>query len=189
MSSCDAHTHTHTICSTHSLLNVNKPAPLPHGSMDDAPIIPLHHATFLSKITYQWVTPIIRLGYQRFLMKEDLWRLPTEMESAVLADQLVEHWENRLKHVNEWNAALEDGSYHPSTRQRLWWKTRSRLKLGSSDGKKDLPGLEWALSDTFYWKWWTAGLVKVCGDTLTTTSSLVTKRIIQFGTAVSRACP
>lgn len=40
--------------------------------------------------------------------------------------------------------------------------------------------LFWALSDTFYWTFWTAGFMKLLGDTILTLSSIVIRHLIQF---------
>ena len=150
--------------------------------MDDAPMIPLYNANFFSKITYTWIQPMLTLGYQRFLVKEDLWKLPPEKECSALADTILAAWEKRLSKQEDWNHSLEDGSYKPTVMRKAWWKVRSKMGWGSADGKQAVPGLEWVISDTFFWQWWTAGLIKVVGDTLAITSPLVTKRIITFGT-------
>lgn len=165
-----------------SLLNVNQPAPDPRYSLDDAPIIPLANAGFFSRYTYHWIQPLLTLGYQRFLVKEDLWRLSPDMESGPLAEKLIEHWERRLAAVEEWNRNVDNGTYKPGMFKKIW------LKLRKKDGKKPIPGLEWAVSDTFKVQFWSAGIIKVFGDTATTCSSLVTKQIINFGIQVGCIC-
>ena len=132
------------------------------------------------------------LGYQRSLAKEDLWALDTEHQSEHIADQIIMHWERRLKASKEWNAKLDDGSYKPSIFRRAGWKVKSKIGLGKADGRQDIPELYWAISDTFKVQWWSAGLLKVISDTLSVTSLLVTRRIITFATgryASSRGIP
>ena len=166
----------------YSLLNINQPAPNPKASMEDAALIPLYSANIFSRLTYTWIQPMITLGYQRFLVKEDLWRLPPDKESSPLADKILAAWEKRLSSQEEWNRNLQDGTYKPSMSRKMWWKFRNKMGWGSADGVKPTPGLEWVISDTFFWQWWSGGLIKVVGDTLAITSPLVTKKIISFGT-------
>ncbi|BFZ56150.1 ATP-binding cassette transporter yor1 [Savitreella phatthalungensis] len=40
--------------------------------------------------------------------------------------------------------------------------------------------LFWALSDSHFWMFWTAGIMKVAGDTILTLSSIVVRHLIQF---------
>lgn len=122
------------------------------------------------------------LGYQRFLLKEDLWRLGEEEESEALAEKILMHYERRLQETEEWNQRLADGTFRPSALRKAWWSTRNALHLGSKDGKKPTPGVYWAVSDTFKFTWWSAGVIKVAADLLTTTSPLVTRKIITFAT-------
>lgn len=122
------------------------------------------------------------MGYQRFLLKEDLWKLGEDEESEALAEQILLHYERRLLETEEWNRALANGTFKPSAFRRAWWRTRSALHMGSKDGKKATPGLYWAVSDTFKVTWWSAGFIKVVADVLTTTSPLVTRKIITFST-------
>ncbi|EJD44619.1 ATP-dependent bile acid permease [Auricularia subglabra TFB-10046 SS5] len=40
--------------------------------------------------------------------------------------------------------------------------------------------LLWTLNKAFFWRIWTSGLLKLCGDTLNTTTPLITKLLIQY---------
>lgn len=174
-----------------SLVNMNKPAP-PVPPMMNERISPLETANIFSKMTYSWITPLMALGYQRPLAKEDLWQLGERHRSEHLADTMIGHWERRYAEMVSWNARLDSGEYKPSVLRRGWWKTRSKIGLGRADGRKNVPELYWALSDTFKLQWWSAGLLKVIADTLSVTSLLVTRRIIEFATsryAASRGVP
>ncbi|GAA5984896.1 hypothetical protein JCM11641_003618 [Rhodosporidiobolus odoratus] len=147
----------------------------PFPSLDDAPTMPLAHANFFSKITFLWIQPMLTTGYQRTLVPTDLWKVPEDFESGVLADKLMANFEKRRKKVEDWNKALADGSYKPGLIRRSWWKVRK------TDGKRKV-GLALALSDTFFWGFWSAGLMKVVSDALLVTSPLVTRALITFGT-------
>jgi ATP-binding cassette subfamily C (CFTR/MRP) protein 1 len=84
--------------------------------------------------------------------------------------------------VEAWNAALDDGSYKPSHMKKMWWKTKkSVFRLGTGDGKNHV-GLAGALSDTFFYQFWSGGVIKVFGDVAQVTSPLVTKALINFAT-------
>lgn len=59
------------------------------------------------------------------------------MESGYLADKLMANFDRRRKDVEEWNRALEDGSYKPSGARKTWWKIKkTAFGSGSGDGKR-----------------------------------------------------
>ncbi|GAA5823616.1 hypothetical protein JCM11251_000700 [Rhodosporidiobolus azoricus] len=148
----------------------------PFPSFDDAPVFPQQHANLFSRMTFLYIQPIMTLGYQRTLVPTDLHRIPESMESGPLADQLMANFEKRRKKVEEWNKALDDGSFKPGPFRRAWWKFRK------TDGKRKV-GLALALSDTFFWTFWSAGALKIISDCLLVTSPLVTRRLISFGSS------
>jgi ATP-binding cassette subfamily C (CFTR/MRP) protein 1 len=144
--------------------------------MDTAEVTPLATASFFSIITFAWIAPILTIGATRPLIKEDLWRLDDDRKVDILADRLWENFLKRKQKVEEWNVKVENGEIGKSGLRRFWWRVK-----GNPDGKKKI-GLAGALSDTFFWSFWTAGFIKVISDTLQVTSPLVTKAIIEFGT-------
>jgi ATP-binding cassette subfamily C (CFTR/MRP) protein 1 len=101
----------------------------------------------------------------------------------VLAETLLKHFRARERKAEAWNARLDSGEFNPSVFRRAWWKARP---LGRSDGRQEA-SLSWALSDTFFWRFWIAGILKVVADTLQTTAPLVSKRIINFATQAYEA--
>ncbi|KAK9896913.1 hypothetical protein P389DRAFT_194562 [Cystobasidium minutum MCA 4210] len=163
------------------LVNLNKPAPPVPPKMNEE-LSPLYSANIFSKITFSWITPLMALGYQRPLAKEDLWALDVQHQSEHLADQVITNWERRLTASKEWNAKLDDGSFKPSLLRKAGWRLKSTIGLGRPDGRQDVPELYWAVSDTFKLQWWSAGILKVIADTLSVTSILVTRRIITYAT-------
>ncbi|BGO90746.1 hypothetical protein NBRC10512v2_002998 [Rhodotorula toruloides] len=152
----------------------------PYKSFEDAEEIPFATANFLSKITFYWIQPMLITGYQRTLVPTDLWKLHEDFQASFLADRLVANFERRRKAVEAWNKALEDGSYKPSALRRAWWRVGKAFG-GKGDGKRQV-GLALAISDTFFWRFWSAGILKVISDGLLVTSPLVTRALITFGT-------
>ncbi|BGP58188.1 hypothetical protein JCM8202v2_005849 [Rhodotorula sphaerocarpa] len=152
----------------------------PYPSLEEVPVAPLADANWLSKITFHWIQPMLTTGYQRTLVPTDLWKMPDDFQSGIMADRLMNNFERRRKAVEDWNKALEDGTYKPSGMRRAWWRVGKAFG-GSGDGKRKV-GLALALSDTFFWKFWAAGILKIFSDGLTVTSPLVTRAIITFAT-------
>ncbi|GAA5961345.1 hypothetical protein JCM3765_004381 [Sporobolomyces pararoseus] len=158
--------------------NLYPPAP-PPASMDDAETIKLSTANWFQKLTFSWLTPLLILGYKRELTATDLPKMDETRESARLADAFENNFERRRREIEVWNQSLSDGSYTPSRVQRSRWTLGSKLGLSRSDGKREV-GIAMALSDTFFWEFWMAGLYKIIGDLAQTTSPLVTRQIILF---------
>ncbi|ORY64744.1 P-loop containing nucleoside triphosphate hydrolase protein [Leucosporidium creatinivorum] len=149
--------------------------------MDDAPEIGLATASFLSVITFWWIQPLLVLGSKRELAETDLPKMDSSREAARLADLFEVNFERRRKGVEDWNRALEEGTYKPSSWVRLRWRLAHRLGFGSADGRRKV-GLAMALSDTFFWEFWSGGIFKVVGDLAQVTSPLVLKEMISFVT-------
>ncbi|KAG8700947.1 hypothetical protein FRC11_012543, partial [Ceratobasidium sp. 423] len=73
-----------------------RPAP-PPASLADASMTPLASASFVSILTYAWLTPIMTLGWQRSLQAPDLWRVRAEEEAGPLSQSLDEAWTRRVE--------------------------------------------------------------------------------------------
>jgi len=84
---------------------------------------------------------MLTTGYQRTLVPTDMWRLHEEFEAGYLADKLMANFDRRRKDVENWNKALDDGSYKPSALRKAWWRIRKH------DGKRKV-GMALAISDT-----------------------------------------
>lgn len=119
------------------------------------------------------------VGYVRTLQPTDLWKLPPEFESGHLANILMENFNRRRKEIEDWNKSLEDGSFKPSPVRKFWWKIS-----GKGDGKRKV-GLAWALSDTFFYRFWSGGVIKLVGDVSNVCSPLVTKELSKSSQALS----
>lgn len=146
--------------------------------MDDAETIRLASASFLSKFTFWWIRPLLVLGYKRELQATDLPKMDPTRESGYLADKFEINFEKRRKAVEDWNRALDDGSYQPTALVRARWRVNEMLGFGRRDGRRNV-GLALALSDTFFWEFWSAGIFKVLADAAQVTSPLVMRQIIR----------
>ncbi|KAG9048922.1 hypothetical protein FS837_011659 [Tulasnella sp. UAMH 9824] len=166
------------------------PPPPPPKSLDDAPISPLVTASFLSKMTYHWITPIMTLGFQRPLQATDLWKMDSSREAEYLSAQLDNAWSRRVARATDRNARLLDGEINPSIARRSWWgvkafaggdsRAKQEERWRSVDGKVD-PSLAMALNDVLGVSFWAGGLFKVVGDVSQLMVPIVSKAIINFG--------
>lgn len=53
-------------------------------------------ASFWSKLTFQWMAPLMRVGYQRPLELNDIWLVNPEREAGVLSDKLRSSFNKRV---------------------------------------------------------------------------------------------
>ena len=155
------------------------PPPPPPASMDDAETIRLAHASFLSQLTFSWFTELLVRGYKRELTVTDLPKMDESRESALLADRFEANFERRRKEVEQWNNSIDEGTVKMSMMQRVRWRLGRMIGIGRADMKREV-GIAMALSDTFAWDFWMAGVYKLVGDLAQTTSPLVTRQIIIF---------
>ena len=135
--------------------------PPPRASLDDAPIIPEATASFLSLVTFQWMTPMLSLGYARPLEPTDLWKLQDRRSAVAISEKIIASFERRSEAANEYNARLANGEVNPGWR-KLWWTVRgNRTEREKQWRKKDglrKPSLVWAMNDSVAWWFWSAGV-------------------------------
>lgn len=80
-------------------LNVLKknPPPVPH----ERTVCPEHTAGFFSKLTWQWMQPLMKVGYKRPLEKNDLWVVNPDRSADVMAAKLEEAFKRRREQGEE----------------------------------------------------------------------------------------
>ncbi|KAG6898212.1 hypothetical protein C0992_003324 [Termitomyces sp. T32_za158] len=163
-----------------------KEPPPPKQSIDDADLMPEATANFFQLVTFEWITPLLGLGYARPLEAPDLYKLQESRGAARIAEKINASFDRRNKQAQEYNARLENGEIHPSLwRTVIWTLSGSRkekeLKWREGDGKTKA-SLIWAMNDSVAWWFWSGGLLKVVSDTAQVTSPLLVKAIINFAT-------
>ncbi|KAL7913363.1 P-loop containing nucleoside triphosphate hydrolase protein [Trichoderma velutinum] len=58
---------------------------------------PEEYATVFSKLTFSWMTPMMRRGYKAFLTENDLWGLTRADQTKKTGEELEEAWKHELK--------------------------------------------------------------------------------------------
>lgn len=59
---------------------------------------PVETATIFSRLTFSWMTPLMRLGYKQYLTEEDLWGLSPSDKSSTTGQNFEEAWQHQKKH-------------------------------------------------------------------------------------------
>ncbi|KAF9488932.1 multidrug resistance-associated ABC transporter [Pleurotus eryngii] len=130
------------------------PEPAPPG-FAEGKIVPEEQASILSRIVFHWLTPLLQVGFSRPLEKEDLW----ELTPSTLATSLTRRVETEFY------------SRCPPEKRPTFLRDLQR-KQGPP---KDDESLFKALHRAFLIRWWVSGVFYLIGETLRTTTPLVTK--------------
>ncbi|KAF5360291.1 hypothetical protein D9758_009169 [Tetrapyrgos nigripes] len=175
------------------------PAPPAFGN---GKVLPEYNASFLSRLVFQWIGPFLDVGYSRPLEKDDLWELPDDRQTAQLTDMLETNFftrcppEQRPWHLREKlrrpNERIEDTSLTsvdekdnvvpketelPDETTDEKSGKRAKQKKPKSPYDSSLPK---ALFVTFRTRWLLSGALKLCADTLKTTTPLVNKVLLTW---------
>lgn len=159
-------------------------APPSKYTVDTAPLIPEASASILSRIFFEWITDVLRLGYARPLEATDLYRLQESRSAKVIADKITKSFKERVEAADSYNDRLRNGKFSPGQLRSLWWfckgnrKERER-RWREKDGQKKA-SLVLSLNDSVLWWFWSAGALKVISDSAQMCTPLLVKAIINF---------
>lgn len=74
---------------------------------------PYDTANIFSRISFSWMSGLMKTGYKKYLVEEDLYKLPESFGSEELADKLNQTWQKQLKHKSKpslaWTLCLTFG--------------------------------------------------------------------------------
>ncbi|KAI8628633.1 metal resistance protein YCF1 [Xylariaceae sp. FL1651] len=59
---------------------------------------PVEYATVFSRLTFSWMTPMMKYGYKQFLTEEDLWGLSPSDTTRATGDRFNKAWQYELEH-------------------------------------------------------------------------------------------
>ncbi|KAF9938627.1 hypothetical protein BGZ67_010647 [Mortierella alpina] len=138
-------------------------------------VCPEYTASLFSRLTFGWVQPLMTIGSKRPLEKEDMWELTDQRRAAYIGTLFREYWAREVAKGSESRLAMKNkGVEHENE------------NAPKQDGKRPKPSKEYrpklwkAINSTFLWQFWSAGGLKVLGDTLQVFQPMVTRAIIQF---------
>lgn len=157
--------------------------PPPRASLDDADITPEATAGWLSLLTFHWIGPLMRLGYSRPLEATDLYKLQDDRSSGVIADKIINSFEERQRKAAEYNSRLANGDISPGLKG-IWWSIRGQRQEREREwrektGKKKA-SLARAANDSVFWFFWSAGIFRLISDVALITSPLLVKVSFDF---------
>ncbi|WFD31666.1 hypothetical protein MSPP1_002705 [Malassezia sp. CBS 17886] len=110
------------------------PPPPPPPSLDTASELPLGRASIFSDWSYNWITPLLVLGYRRPLEAEDLWKMDGPRRSEELSNQLLRRWDARVQVADAHNARVASGARKPGAWTRFRWRIAARRERAKGVG-------------------------------------------------------
>ena len=72
--------------------------PSGYEAISDDEECPVEYATVFSKLTFSWMTPMMRYGYNVFLTENDLWGLAKSDQTRATGQAFEDAWAHELKH-------------------------------------------------------------------------------------------
>ncbi|KAF9086556.1 hypothetical protein BGX27_003172, partial [Mortierella sp. AM989] len=144
-------------------------------------VCPEFTASILDRLTFAWVQPLMSLGSKRPLEKEDIWELTERRRAGYLTAVFREKWarevaKNKASVQAQKNKDVDVDEKFPDLEKAKDGNKKKKEKKN----KEYHPKLWRAINNTFLWEFWSAGALKVIGDTLQVFQPLVTKAIINF---------
>uniref|UniRef100_A0A671NGU8 Multidrug resistance-associated protein 1 n=1 Tax=Sinocyclocheilus anshuiensis TaxID=1608454 RepID=A0A671NGU8_9TELE len=149
--------------------------PLFSQAVKDSNPCPELGASFLSRITFWWITGLMVTGYKRPLEEKDLWSLNTEDKSQRVVPQLVRRWDqecNKVKRSEVRTARGEKKDGQPIE--------ESEILLAKTLQKTGEPSLFCALCQTFGPYFLVSSLYKIIHDILMFVGPEILRLLIQF---------
>jgi hypothetical protein len=156
--------------------NTNPSPPL--ASIDDANLIPEATANWFSKLSFDWITPVLSLGYARPLEAPDLWKLQDSRSAEVMSNLILKNFERRKAEADAYNERLRSGQVGPGLRA-VWWtlkgdRTKREQQWREKNGLKK-PSLMLAMNDSTKWWFWSGGVCVLISSVAQICSPLLVK--------------
>jgi ABC-type multidrug transport system fused ATPase/permease subunit len=71
-----------------------------YDALGDEDECPLEYANIFSKLTFSWMTPMMKYGYKEFLTQDDLWNLAKRDTTRTTAGDFEAAWEQQMEKKN-----------------------------------------------------------------------------------------
>ncbi|XP_065177497.1 multidrug resistance-associated protein 1-like [Sycon ciliatum] len=163
----------------------------PYSVDSDANPCPEQQATFLSRITFWWIYPLLKMGYKRPLKRDDLWSLNDYDKSSHIVPLFERAWDKQLKKIgrsagSETHAADIKAKGFSVRQIQESEETTPLIARTSSpgdqsgSGKAAQPSLIWALGGAFGWTFAASGVLKLVNDVLAFVNPQILKLLIHF---------
>ncbi|XP_041672661.1 multidrug resistance-associated protein 1 isoform X2 [Cheilinus undulatus] len=156
--------------------------PLFSQAVKDQNPCPEPGASFLSRITFWWITRMMVTGFRRPLEEKDLWSLNPEDRSHRVVPQLVRRWNNECQKVKRTEQNMVYSPKRPprSESKEVRAVEESEILLVKNPQKTKEPSLLWALCLTFGPYFLISCLYKIIQDILMFVGPEILRLLIRF---------
>ncbi|XP_042361797.1 multidrug resistance-associated protein 1 isoform X2 [Plectropomus leopardus] len=156
--------------------------PLFSQAVKDSNPCPEPGASFLSRISFWWITRMMVTGYKRPLEEKDLWSLNSEDRSQRVVPQLVRRWNTECQKVKR---TEQKTLYSPKRVNHSEGKEgraveESEILIVKTPQKTKEPSLLWALCLTFGPYFLISCLYKIIQDVLMFVGPEILRLLIRF---------
>lgn len=168
---------TRAPASTMGLLQgLYNPEPAPSAFAGDE-VIPETSSSIFSRVTFGWISPLLRVGFSRPLDKDDLWELPEPKRARRVADAFAFEYDRaRLRSHLKREAKIS---------------TSAEQVVETDEPKSGKNATEWsdqldllrALHSKYFWSFWGIGILQLLADALAVSAPLLTEKFLTYLTA------
>uniref|UniRef100_A0A8C6UTT8 Multidrug resistance-associated protein 1 n=1 Tax=Neogobius melanostomus TaxID=47308 RepID=A0A8C6UTT8_9GOBI len=156
--------------------------PLFSQAVKDTNPCPESGASFLSRITFWWISRMMVTGFKRPLVESDLWSLHPENRSHRVVPGLVQRWNRQRQKAKRLQTKF---MYSPKKAQQTEAKGASgadeaEILIVKGPQQSKEPSLLWALCLTFGPYFLISGLYKIIHDVLMFVGPLILRLLISF---------
>ncbi|CEQ40462.1 SPOSA6832_02085, partial [Sporobolomyces salmonicolor] len=143
------------------------------GEVWEQPECPRLTANIFQRLTFSWMTPMMKMGYKKFLTEEDLWSLPPDDTAHALSERLERAWAARCARVA-----------HKTHNEPVTSAQVPAYSVVPADGKASKktkrPSLFGALMSAYGGPFLVAAVFKLLQDCLSFTQPQLLKRLLRF---------
>ncbi|GAA5929198.1 hypothetical protein JCM1841_006231 [Sporobolomyces salmonicolor] len=143
------------------------------GEVWEQPECPRLTANIFQRLTFSWMTPMMKMGYKKFLTEEDLWSLPPDDTAHALSERLERTWAARCARVA-----------HKTHNEPVTSAQVPAYSVVPADGKASKktkrPSLFGALMSAYGGPFLVAAVFKLLQDCLSFTQPQLLKRLLRF---------
>ncbi|XP_076000227.1 multidrug resistance-associated protein 1 isoform X2 [Genypterus blacodes] len=149
-------------------------------AVKDQNLCPEFGASFLSKITFWWISRLLVTGYKRPLEEKDLWSLNPDDCSQRIVPQLVRRWDKecqKVKRTEQKTLFSPQGAARTDSKEAM---EESEIFIIKNPKKTKEPSLFWALCLTFGPYFLISCVYKIIQDILMFVGPEILRLLIQF---------
>ncbi|BGP00216.1 hypothetical protein NBRC10513v2_004440 [Rhodotorula toruloides] len=137
---------------------------------------PRLRANIFQRLTFSWMTPLMKLGYRKFLTEEDLWALPPDDTAESLSNRLETAWQARRARA----AAKSHSTPMLPGQEATFAVTPADGRKKKDSEKEKKPSLTGALISAYGGPFFVAALFKLGQDSLAFLQPWLLKRLLLF---------